>query len=181
MIIPTGTANVTCAQGQDALLSCQTDNSALTYYMDSGGEYELEAPDRADVQTAMSQYNATDLSVSYDASPTFSGSAETDVVYQEGSTGMSAGTIGMTWCNDPSDNYAYRCDQQYVRIRGNGNITPISAGHETGHAVGLLHGPFAYPSQTVCASVMGIMRSAATCSDSAALGSTVIANINAIY
>ena len=73
----------------------------------------------------------------------FSGSAETDVIYQEGA--VSGGFDGYTWCNDDSPAPKYVCDQTYIRIRGAGSYTRGLACHETGHSVGLLHGQNASP------------------------------------
>jgi hypothetical protein len=81
---------------------CQTDNRDLTYYMDSSGSNALEAVDRAVVNDVMSrQYNPTDLSVSYDSTPVFSGSAETDVVYEESSAGLPSSLDGYTSATTP--------------------------------------------------------------------------------
>lgn len=116
---------------------CRTDNSTVTYYMDSVEEYALEEVDKAVVRQVLAeQFNPTHLTVTYDSNPTFSGSAETDIVYREG--GVPAGAIGVTRCNDPAS--GYECDQQYVEIRGGGEYDYGTTCHETGHAVGLLHG-----------------------------------------
>lgn len=139
--------------GGDGILSCLTDNSDVYYYMDSSGEYELESEDRFRVQSTLSdEFSPTDLAIHYDSTPVFSGSGETDIVYQEGSTNLDADVNGVTWCNDSAANessgqYAlWECDQQYIRIRGNGHYTFEITCHETGHAVGLVHGNDASPS-----------------------------------
>lgn len=139
-ILPTGNYDPWCDTGQVSGTVCQTDNADVYYYMDSSGEFEFESGDR-DVVVAMftNQYSPTDLVRHYDSSPTFSGDAETDHIWQEGSEGFDADTVGMAWCND-SLSFSYRCDQHYIRIRGNGYIDPSNACHEMGHAVGLLHG-----------------------------------------
>ena len=52
---------------------CQTDNRDVYYYMDSGGDYELEQDDKDKVATALqNEYVPTDLNIYYDSSPVFS-------------------------------------------------------------------------------------------------------------
>ncbi|MEE1942427.1 hypothetical protein V1L54_24000 [Streptomyces sp. TRM 70361] len=182
-IFPTSNAWGTCSNdpdGGDGDVTCLTDNSQLTYYMDSSGTYELESPDRTAVRSTMNNdYAPTDLSVSYDSSPAFSGNAETDVVYQEGSTNLPSSADGVTWCNDAVDNDALECDQQYVRIRGNGHYTRGLSCHETGHAVGLLHGNQAYPALSKTDSRLGCM--VTPVGAGTGLGSNNRDNINSMY
>ncbi|BFO21167.1 hypothetical protein SHKM778_75550 [Streptomyces sp. KM77-8] len=72
-IFPTSYYSGSCRDdpdGGDGYVTCLTDNSTLTYYMDSGGTYELEAVDKSNVRATMNNdYEPTDLSVSYDSSP----------------------------------------------------------------------------------------------------------------
>lgn len=143
---PTANANLPCRSesGPDGNLSCQTDNATLTYYMDSGGTNELEAEDRNVVISVMNNiYAPTDFVVSLDSTPSFSGSAETDIVYEESGIGVPSGADGVTFCNNAAD--GLRCDQQYIRILGGGNYVRGLTCHETGHAVGLTHGQQASP------------------------------------
>jgi hypothetical protein len=66
------------------------DNRDVYFYMDSHGEYMLEDVDRRTVNAAIDgEYRPTDLAFHYDYTPVFRGSGETDIVYQEGSTGLS--------------------------------------------------------------------------------------------
>lgn len=128
----------------DSSVTCQTDNAALNYYTDSAGSNALEANDRAAVNSVLTNvYGPTDFTVSYDSTPAFSGSAETDIVYEESAAGVSASADGVTFCNDAAT--ILKCDQQYVRIRPSGHFTKGLVCHETGHAVGLLHGDSASP------------------------------------
>lgn len=184
-IAPTSTmtsAGITCKQSSGPSNGiCRTDNATVTYYLDSSGKFELESPDRVVVFDVMGRFAQTDLTTNYDSTPVFSGSGETDVIYQEGSDGLSSGAVGVTWCNDKQDGTTWLCDQQYIRIRGNGNYTGESAGHETGHAVGLVHGRESAPKKDMCASVMGIMRGPLDCFNSVSLGSNIIQNINDVY
>jgi hypothetical protein len=130
--------------GPDGYISCQTDNAALTYYMDSSGTNELEGVDRTAVINVMNNiYAPTDFTVTLDTSPTFAGSAETDIVYEESGIGVPDTASGATFCNDAAD--ARRCDQQYIRILGGGHYAQGLVCHETGHAVGLLHGDWSSP------------------------------------
>ncbi|WP_331763670.1 hypothetical protein [Streptomyces anthocyanicus] len=142
-IVPTLTYQNNCANAA----ICQTDNADVYYYMDSDGEYELEAEDRSVVVTMFTnEYSPTDLVRHYDDAPVFSGEGETDHVWQEGSTGLDSDAVGMAWCNDPIGT-THECDQHYIRIRGNGYIDASVTCHEMGHAVGLVHGNLAYPTR----------------------------------
>jgi hypothetical protein len=157
---------------------CQTDNSDLTYYMDSGGSNKLEADDRGVVNDVMNNiYEPTDLSVSYDSTPSFSGSAETDIVYEESSAGMSASADGTTFCNNAAT--TLKCDQQYIRIRGGGHYGQGLTCHETGHAVGLTHGADASPKKRNSDEKLGCMETPT--SDDEGLQANNIENINATY
>lgn len=93
--------------------------------------------------------------MSWVASPEYSGSAETDIIYQVSTSGFSGNTIGQTWCDDAVT--ATRCDQEYVRFRAATYVNRELACHETGHAVGLTHGADAYPSESNTASELGCM------------------------
>ncbi|GAA2264042.1 hypothetical protein GCM10009853_016700 [Glycomyces scopariae] len=177
---PTPYANLGChdENGPDGKVSCQTDNATLTYYMDSSGSNKLETVDRNAVNNVMTNvYGPTDFSVSYDSTPSFSGGAETDIVYQESSTGVSASADGVTFCNNAAD--SLRCDQQYVRIRGGGHFVKGLTCHETGHAVGLVHGNQASPQKSKTDEALGCMETP-TSSDEG-LQANNIANINATY
>ncbi|MEV6030195.1 hypothetical protein AB0L65_03545 [Nonomuraea sp. NPDC052116] len=155
-IFPTRWTGAFCQLGGGP--PCLTDNREVYFYMDSNGEYELESEDRATVNAAIDgELRPTDLAFHYDSSPVFEGSAETDIIYQEGSTGLPDSAAGMTWCNalgsGPSE-----CDQQYIRIRGAGAYIYERVCHETGHAVGLQHGDNSYPTLDNLDSRLGCMR-----------------------
>ena len=144
-MFPTSHTGGTCWSGMGNGYPCQTDNKDVYFYMDSGGEYELEAIDKQTVNSAIDgEYRPTDLAFHYDSTPVFEGSGETDIIYQEGSTGLPDSAAGMTWCNGVGS-HTKDCDQQYIRIRGNGYYTYARVCHETGHAVGLQHGDNADP------------------------------------
>lgn len=188
MVVPTSVSTeqgIRCkefgsATTQDAG-NCMTDNASVSYYMIKSGEWALEAADQTVVKNVAARYNATDLSVSLVSTPVTSGSGQTDVIFQEGSRGMGS-LAGITFCNDKASGTTWQCDQQYVQIRGYDTYTEKSAGHEMGHAVGLLHGSNASPIQgNECAAELGIMRIATSCITSASLGTLVTSNINYVY
>ncbi|MFJ9109914.1 hypothetical protein [Streptomyces sp. NPDC102283] len=176
-MVPTNNYNKGCYTGSaDSGVVCQTDNAQVTYYMDSGGSNALENVDKNIVQKMMSsQYAPTDLSISYDSTPTWSGSSETDIYYAEATVPGSIN--GTTWCNDTAS--TYRCDQTYIRIEGGGFYTPGLSCHETGHAVGLLHGSNASPKLSKTNKALGCMRTPVNYSEP--LGSSNKENINGLY
>ncbi|MHC5260812.1 hypothetical protein ACYSUO_23260 [Streptomyces sp. UC4497] len=187
-IVPTGSVGpgtpgcTTDPDGGDGSLDCLTDNATVYYYMDSGGEYELESEDRHYVQeTFRTEFSPTDLEIHYDSNPTFSGSGETDIIYQEGSTNLDSDSDGVTWCNDGGDPdlARFECDQQYIRIRGNGTYSYDMACHETGHAVGLTHGSDAYPAISDHNNALACMTTSPV--ETWSLGSSNTQNINAVY
>jgi hypothetical protein len=142
----------------------------------------LESVDRDVVAKAVAKYrDSTDLTFTAVSTPVLSGSGETDIIFQESSSGLPESVRGATWCNDAVDGTSYDCDQQYIRIRGDGAYTQTVTSHEMGHAFGLLHGPNASPAQSNGTSTMGIMRTPVSAITSTDLGSTVISNINFHY
>ncbi|MGH3384357.1 MAG: hypothetical protein ACRDO1_07255 [Nocardioidaceae bacterium] len=179
-IVPTATYNHACDEGSvdGGGTLCRTDNGAVYYYMDSNGDFELEAGDRSVVRNMLSaQYSPTDLAIHYDSTPVFSGSGETDIIYQEGAVPGSAD--GINWCNDDSPSPTYECDQQYIRIQGAGDYTPGLSCHETGHAVGLTHGAQASPVVSQTNDALGCMQTPVSFSEP--LGANQSSNINAVY
>ncbi|SEC83488.1 hypothetical protein [Streptomyces melanosporofaciens] len=165
--------------GGDGSTDCWTDNSNVYYYMDSGGEFRLEDVDKANVRSALStEYSPTHLAIHYDADPVFSGSAETDIVYQEGSKNLDADSAGVTWCNGVGSG-RYDCDQQYIRIRGYDAYTKGRVCHETGHAVGLQHGSASQPSLGNQDTRLGCLQTPSAPGDH--LGSNNKDHINAVY
>ncbi|HEY1094653.1 MAG TPA: hypothetical protein VGE61_08105 [Glycomyces sp.] len=179
-IYPTTYQNGPCRDesGPDGRVTCLTDNATLTYYMDSGGTNELEGEDRRVVIDVMSDiYNPTDLSVSLDTSPEFSGSSETDIVYEESGIGVPSGSDGVTFCNDAVSDL--RCDQQYIRILGGGHYVQGLTCHETGHAVGLQHGNKSDPLVANTDERLGCMETPTSSGET--LQDNQIDNINGTY
>lgn len=177
-LVPTGTFSSYCQEGSPGNANpCQTDNAHVYFYMDSHGDYKLESEDDDVVRCAMNEYgNDTQLTTTYDGTPVFSGSGETDTIYQEGS--VPGSDTGYTWCNDDSLG-GYRCDQQYVRIEGGGNYTRGVTCHESGHAVGLAHGNQAYPTTQNDNDGRGCLRKPTYTNQ--LLGANSIGNINNVY
>ncbi|MGW1024170.1 hypothetical protein ACWD4J_10685 [Streptomyces sp. NPDC002577] len=160
--------------------ACQTDDADVYYYMDSAGEYELEPRDRTIVVDMLAnEYAPTDLARHYDSTPVFSGAGETDIIYQEGSTGLPSSADGSTWCNDASAADNEECDQQYIRIRGNDTYSPGLSCHETGHAVGLQHGNYSDPQLLMDDTRLGCL--ASPVGYFTGLGANNVENINATY
>ncbi|GAA4234099.1 hypothetical protein GCM10022254_38180 [Actinomadura meridiana] len=158
---------------------CQTDNRDVYFYMDSHGEYMLEAVDKKTVNAAIDgEYRPTDLAFHYDSTPVFKGSGETDIVYQEGSTGLPDSVAGTTWC-DAAGGDGVDCDQQFIRVRGAGYYTYARSCHETGHAVGLQHGDNSNPRLSRTDSRLGCLVTPSTGHND--LGANNVTNINATY
>jgi hypothetical protein len=170
---PTATIPANCQDGVMGDLFCRTDNAALTYFIQStiGTTGTINIDD-----VLYDQFNPTDLNVTYDGTPSYSGSAETDLIYQSGT--VPTGLIGITWCNSAA-NYLH-CDQQYIRTSA-GNPSHNLICHESGHGVGLTHGDDADPYQDPTSAVLGCMRNPSNYITSPTLGSHNISEINAIY
>jgi hypothetical protein len=156
-MIPTSTYHPYCYdQTLDNIIGlCQTDNAAISVWMQSSVSTNM----RSRIRDALdNSFDATAaLSVSYASTPVYTGSAETDIIYQQGSIPYS-GTVGITWCNDAVDNAALKCDQTYIRFTTDTYYEHRALTcHETGHAVGLTHGADASPVVSNSASVLGCM------------------------
>src|SRR4051812_827412 len=172
----TSNANWNCWDGTMADgLFCQTDNATLTVFMQAS----VSSGRQTTIRNMLgSQYNTTDLNVSYPATASYSGSAETDIIYQVSTSGFSGTTIGQTWCNDASS--STECDQEYVRFRGTLQFDTELTCHETGHAVGLTHGADAGPSESNTAAELGCMETPDS-SNRPGLGAHNQSEINGTY
>ena len=176
-MFPNKTHDWACFDGTIATGSiCQTDNASLTYWVDAN----LGADGRATIDSIMhSQFGSTDLNPSYDSSPSYSGQAETDIIYEKvPATIMPTQAIGITWCEDADQ--GYQCDQQYIAYKTGIPVTANMACHESGHAVGLMHGSESDPVVNNTDPQLGCMRTPAD--DSAnTLGGMNVGEIDDTY
>ncbi len=171
-LVPTANYDKWC-QNADV---CKTDNASVWYYMDSGGDNALESDDKEQVNIVIKyEYQPTDLTVSYDSTPTFSGDAETDWYITEAT--VSGDANGVAVCNDP-DWWSYECDQHHITIEP-GYWTPGLVCHELGHGVGLTHGDMASPKVDLEDPVLGCMKKPMGRYDD--LGSNQVTRINNNY
>lgn len=169
---PTWNYNPTCVDGSLGSTYCQTDNAAVSFGLET-----MTAAQKTVFRNVMSsQFNPTDLSTVENTTIIYTGSAETDIVYQVGNPG--SGLNGITWCDDAVT--SYQCDQHYVRIVAarvsSSSSTPC---HESGHAVGLTHGSDAYPAVSNNNTNLECMRTPGT--SVTTLGAHNVAQINANY
>jgi hypothetical protein len=136
---PTANYNPSCTDGSMGSTFCQTDNATLTVYRQAS----LTSTGKSNIAYVLNnEYNVTDLNVSYPSTPSYSGDAETDIIYQQRSD-VPSNLDGIAWCNDAVT--STKCDQHYNAFRSSSPGRAISC-HETGHAVGLTHGANASPS-----------------------------------
>jgi len=132
----TATFQPTCFDGGHF---CQTDNATLSVYR----EGTLSSAGKTNIRDTLdNSFDTTSLTVSYPTTPEYTGSAETDVIYQTNPGRVPTGATGVTWC-DNAVSY-YQCDQHYVAFRSASPGADLAC-HETGHAVGLTHGSEASP------------------------------------
>jgi hypothetical protein len=171
---PTSNYFHTCFDGDMGDGFCQTDNKTLTLYR----EGSLSSAEKNTIARAAKDYfGPTDLVVKIQSSGVYVGGAETDVIYK--SKTLTRGKIGITWCDDAVD--AKKCDQHYIVFNkdhtGIGSVNKSDACHETGHAVGLTHGPDASPRLGLYDDRLGCM----SYNDVYRLGANNKENINATY
>ena len=187
-MVPNSRYDPICLGGDMSVnaMGCQTDNADVWWYADSNDPGELETNDQDSVRAMLAaQYSPTDLAIHYDSSPVFSGTAQTDVVYQEQEAAMPlpAGLRGIAWCNDDVPTQRSKCDQTYIRIQSPDGYRIFGGGlacHETGHAVGLLHGNNAAPAIEPDDARLGCMQNEVATLP-AGLGSDQVHQINNTY
>jgi hypothetical protein len=171
---PTQNYSPTCADGSMGDTFCQTDNKTLTIYR----EGSLTAAEKNTISRAVKDYyGPTDLAVSIQSHGVTEGGAETDIIYK--SKTLSRGKIGITWCDDAVS--TRKCDQHYIVFNKNhadiGSVNKSDVCHETGHAVGLTHGPDASPRLGLYDDRLGCM----SYNDVYRIGASNKENINATY
>ncbi len=167
----TANYNPDCRDGTIGDPFCQTDNDFLTVFRQSS----LTATGRSNIASALNnEYVPTDLSVSYVSTPSYSGSAETDIIYQQRDN-LPGTADGFAWCNDAVT--STKCDQHYNAFESASPSVRLAC-HETGHAVGLTHGQQASPQLGNGDNSLGCMTTPVETSD---LGAHNTNMINATY
>ena len=152
---------------------CQTDNISLTYFRQG----TLNDTSKATIAAVLNnQFNPTDLNVSHQNPPVYTGGSETDVIYQRNAS-LRPGVSAVTWCNDPID--SVKCDQHYVAFYNDFWAQTVTC-HETGHAVGLTHGEDASPAVSSTDPSLACMRTYPH-SNAPGLGSHNAGQINGTY
>lgn len=138
-----------------ASYACRADNGTHTVHFRTTVPSNLVTGTRASLDG--SYHPGTHLSIIYHSSSnvSYSGGAETDVIYGGTSQNLSNQTYGAAYCDDPVESWwggsTPRCDQFYVIYNRNLASSLSSSGtrflgcHETGHTVGLLHGRWGTP------------------------------------
>ncbi len=117
---------------------CQTDNSTLTVFRESS----LSVSGKSNIAFVLNNsFDPTDLNVTIESSGTYSGSSETDIIYQK-RTDIPGTSRAIAWCDDAVT--TTKCDQHYVAF-DEASPPTYRICHETGHAVGLTHGEHASP------------------------------------
>ncbi|MFI8190690.1 hypothetical protein ACIF8T_18070 [Streptomyces sp. NPDC085946] len=171
---PTNNYSPTCRDGGQGDTFCQTDNKTLTVYR----EGSLTSAEKSAISRAVKDYyGPTDLAVKIESRGVYAGGSETDIIYKAKT--LARGKIGIAWCDDAVS--SRKCDQHHIAFnKNNDGIGPINksdACHETGHAVGLTHGPEASPAKGLYDDRLGCM----SYNDVYGLGANNKENINATY
>lgn len=169
-MFPSVNAFWSCGNGSNF---CRTDNSTLTWFDEFTITYEGRQLINSVLET---QFEPTDLSVSFTSTPSYSGAAETDLIYRHAD--LPGDTLGTAICNNSVS--SERCDQQYLTFD---QATPWSTVicHESGHGVGLLHGSNASPLVSNGDDSLACLQTPDSQVGSATLGSHNVAQINAAY
>lgn len=167
----TANYNPDCRDGTIGDPFCQTDNDFLTVFRQAS----LGSTGRTNIASALNgEYAPTDLTVSFVSTPSYSGSAETDIIYQQRDN-LPGTADGFAWCNDAVT--STKCDQHYNAFES-ANPSRALACHETGHAVGLTHGQQASPQLSNGDNSLACMTTPVETSD---LGAHNTNSINATY
>lgn len=157
----------------DSSTFCMTDNATLTWFTESS----LSTQTRLNVDYILeNSFEPTDLSVSIEDPPVYSGSAETDIIYRK--TSLPPGVLGQTWCENAVT--SVKCDQHYIDLADYVASYKVIC-HESGHAVGLTHGLQASPSISNGDDRLGCMQTPISEITDWVLGTNNIDQINATY
>lgn len=166
----TANLNYNCSDGGGF---CQTDNSTLRWF----DEASITFTGRTNIDSTLENtFEPTDLSVSIQDPPSYSGSSETDIIYRQ--VTLPPGVLGQTWCEDSVS--STQCDQHYIDFAASTPDTKTIC-HESGHGVGLTHGANASPSVSNGDDTLGCMQTPFSEITSATLGSHNAALINSTY
>lgn len=140
-IYPTTNYNHKCFDGEYTNGQyCKTDGVNVSAFFE--GTFPAEATTRGKDILQKQYDNQTKLNVTFPSTAVYTGSDETDIIYQKGP--VIAGLRAQTWCDDASADQV--CDSHTVRFDQNtSQILSSTLCHETGHAVGLTHGTEASP------------------------------------
>lgn len=148
---------------------CQTDNSDFTAFR----EASLSSTGKNTISSVLwTEFAPTDLTVTIQASGVYSGGSETDVIFQYRND-LPPTAAGVAWCDDAVS--STKCDQHYAAFNTPSPLYALVC-HETGHTVGLTHGPQAYPWQADSTFDLGCMGTA-----TGVLGSHNASQINSTY
>jgi hypothetical protein len=147
-----------------------TDNTSLTVF----AQASITATGKANIREALGRdFAGTPLRVIWSTLPSYTGPAETDIVYRAASL---TGTLdGYTWCDNAVT--FERCDQHYVQFDSSTPSLPIIC-HESGHAVVLTHGAQSFPALPNDSASLGCMRLPASATT---FGELNLANLNSNY
>lgn len=167
--------NVDCVDSvanPSTAIFCRTDNSSLTVYRESS----IQTLGKQRIGSVLDlQFRPTDLSVTFTA-PVYTGGSETDIIYRHRNLGGNL--AGFAWCNDAVTSDL--CDQHYVEFNS-ANPTKRVACHESGHAVGLVHGVDSYPAIANGHNSLGCLQAPVPLSNTGQLGTHNTVEINGAY
>jgi len=172
-LVPNRRIGYSCFSGNIGnFTACSQDNTDLEWGVQAG----FSPNEMSNLFSVQGEIDGTDFRTTRTNSITYSGDYETDIVYTHHSFGGT--TIGATWCEDSVN--GSKCDQWYVAFKDTLEADMNLACHESGHALGLLHGNDASPAVPLTDSRLGCMVWPADFL-SRSLGSYTVREINNAY